>query len=118
MQCMGALSTSYNNTPKKASPRDDAAARAGEKPIEYINTHSTSMPVGDLAELGVIKRLFERKGYQPSVGSTKSLSGHALGAAGVHETIYTILMIVIGHGIGGKHIPAKMARLAESQSLE
>ena len=137
--CMGALSTSFNDTPKKASrafdksrdgfciaggggvvileelehakargakiyaelvgygansdgydmvapsgvggercmelAMDDAAARAGEKPIEYINTHGTSTPVGDLAELGAIKRLFERKGYQPLVRSTKSLSG-------------------------------------------
>merc|ERR1711966_334353 len=61
----------------------DADSHAGEKPIEYINTHGTSTPVGDLAELGAIKRLFDRKGYQPQVGSTKSLSGHALGAAGV-----------------------------------
>ena len=71
----------------------DAAARAGEKLIEYINTHGTSTPAGDLAELGAIKRLFERKGDQPLVRSTKSLSGHALGAAGVHKTIYTILMM-------------------------
>lgn len=71
----------------------EADRRAGEKPVEYINTHGTSTPVGDLAELGGIKRLFDRKGYAPSVGSTKSLSGHALGAAGVHETIYTLLMM-------------------------
>jgi 3-oxoacyl-[acyl-carrier-protein] synthase-1 len=68
---------------------DDAAACAGDKPIEYINTHGTSTPVGDIAELGTIKRLLDRRGYQP----TKSLSGHALGAAGIHETIYTILMM-------------------------
>lgn len=71
---------------------DDAKGN-GEHPIDYINTHGTSTPVGDLAELGAIKRLFSEKGYQPNVGSTKSLSGHALGAAGVHETIYTILMM-------------------------
>merc|ERR1711966_481300 len=50
-------------------------------------------PVGDIAELGAIKRLFEKKDYKPNVGSTKSLSGHALGAAGVHEAIYSILML-------------------------
>jgi len=72
---------------------DDAARTAGDKNVDYINTHGTSTPVGDLAELGGIKRLFDRKGYQPNVGSTKSLSGHALGAAGVHEAIYTILMM-------------------------
>lgn len=71
----------------------EAGRRAGDRPVEYINTHGTSTPVGDLAELGAIKRLFDRLGYQPHVGSTKSLSGHALGAAGVHETIYTILMM-------------------------
>jgi 3-oxoacyl-[acyl-carrier-protein] synthase I len=65
----------------------------GEKPVEYINTHGTSTPVGDVMELGAIKTLFTEKGYQPQVGSTKSLSGHALGAAGVHEAIYTLLMM-------------------------
>lgn len=71
----------------------NAAQNADDKPIEYINTHGTSTPVGDVMELGAIKNLFTEKGYQPNVGSTKSLSGHALGAAGVHEAIYTILMM-------------------------
>merc|ERR1719378_2008203 len=64
----------------------------GEKKVEYVNTHGTSTPVGDVKELGAIKRVFDAKGYQPFVGSTKSLSGHALGAAGVHEAIYSLLM--------------------------
>jgi 3-oxoacyl-(acyl-carrier-protein) synthase len=72
---------------------EDAERNAGDLPIDYINTHGTSTPVGDVAELGAIKRLFDRKGYQPNVGSTKSLSGHSLGAAGVQEAIYTILMM-------------------------
>lgn len=72
---------------------EDAARNAADIPVDYINTHGTSTPVGDVAELGAIKRLFTEKGYQPYVGSTKSLSGHALGAAGVHEAIYTILMM-------------------------
>lgn len=72
---------------------DEANRNAGEKEVEYINTHGTSTPVGDVMELGAIKTLFTEKGYQPNVGSTKSLSGHSLGAAGVHETIYTILMM-------------------------
>jgi len=71
----------------------DAARHSDDKPVEYINTHGTSTPVGDVMELGAIKTLFTEKGYQPNVGSTKSLSGHALGAAGVHEAIYTILMM-------------------------
>jgi len=64
----------------------------GEKKIDYVNTHGTSTPVGDVQELGAVKRVFEPLGYQPFVGSTKSLSGHALGAAGVHEAIYSLLM--------------------------
>lgn len=71
----------------------NAELNGGSKPVEYINTHGTSTPVGDVMELGAINRLFTEKGYQPYVGSTKSLSGHALGAAGVHEAIYTILMM-------------------------
>lgn len=71
----------------------NAEDNAGQKPVDYINTHGTSTPVGDVMELGAIKRLFSEKGYQPNVGSTKSLSGHSLGAAGVHEAIYTILMM-------------------------
>merc|ERR1719293_255668 len=65
----------------------------GEKQVDYINTHGTSTPVGDVMEIGAIQNVFTEKGYKPWVGSTKSLSGHALGAAGVHETIYSILMM-------------------------
>jgi 3-oxoacyl-(acyl-carrier-protein) synthase len=72
---------------------DDANKNGGKKPVEYVNTHGTSTPVGDPQELGGIKTVFTEEGYQPMVGSTKSLSGHALGAAGVHEAIYTILMM-------------------------
>lgn len=66
---------------------------AGEKQVDYVNTHGTSTPIGDVQELGAVKRVFEEKGYQPYVGSTKSMSGHALGAAGVHEAIYSLLMM-------------------------
>lgn len=65
----------------------------GDKPVDYVNTHGTSTPVGDVQELGAVKRVFDAEGYQPFVGSTKSLSGHALGAAGVHEAIYSLLMV-------------------------
>jgi len=71
---------------------DMANTVGGEKQIDYINTHGTSTPVGDVKELGAIKNVFIEYGYQPFVGSTKSLSGHALGAAGVHEAIYALLM--------------------------
>lgn len=62
----------------------NAAQNSDDKPVDYINTHGTSTPVGDVMEIGAIKELFTKKGYQPYVGSTKSLSGHALGAAGVY----------------------------------
>ncbi len=60
-------------------------------PIDYINAHGTSTQVGDLAELGAVKKAFGNK--IPLVGSTKSLSGHSLGAAGVQEAIYCLLMM-------------------------
>jgi len=72
---------------------ENAKDNGGDKPVEYVNTHGTSTPVGDPQELGAIKKVFTDVGYQPNVGSTKSLSGHALGAAGVHEAIYTLLMM-------------------------
>mmetsp|Transcript_35373 Transcript_35373/g.80502 ORF Transcript_35373/g.80502 Transcript_35373/m.80502 type:complete len:485 (+) Transcript_35373:104-1558(+) len=65
----------------------------GQRPVDYVNTHGTSTPVGDLAELGAIRRKWETAGYRPKVGSTKSLSGHSLGAAGVQEAIYSLLMM-------------------------
>jgi len=71
---------------------DMANQIGGERQIDYINTHGTSTPVGDIQELAAVKRVFAEQGYQPFVGSTKSLSGHALGAAGVHEAIYSLLM--------------------------
>lgn len=60
--------------------------------VDYINAHGTSTPVGDLAELGAIKKVFTEDNM-PWVGSTKSLSGHSLGAAGVQEAIYSLLMM-------------------------
>ena len=71
------------------------------EPIDYINTHGTSTPAGDIVELEAIKKAFDsspssnRAGQTriPYISSTKSLTGHALGAAGVHESIYSILMM-------------------------
>ena len=60
--------------------------------IDYINAHGTSTPVGDVKELQAIKKVFSNSGL-PLIGSTKSLSGHALGAAGVNESIYSLLML-------------------------
>jgi 3-oxoacyl-[acyl-carrier-protein] synthase-1 len=63
--------------------------------IDYINTHGTSTPVGDVKELEAIREVFGDNGLKndPPIASTKSLSGHALGAAGVNEAIYTLLMM-------------------------
>ncbi|MBI2383398.1 MAG: beta-ketoacyl-ACP synthase I [Gammaproteobacteria bacterium] len=60
-------------------------------PVDYINAHGTSTPVGDIAELRAIREVFGEGA--PPISSTKSLSGHSLGAAGVHEAIYSLLMM-------------------------
>ncbi|MBV6273682.1 beta-ketoacyl-ACP synthase I [Alcaligenaceae bacterium CGII-47] len=70
------------------------ALRDVRSPVDYINTHGTSTPVGDLKELEAIREVFAEG--KPAVASTKSLSGHALGAAGVNEAIYTLLMMQHG----------------------
>ena len=62
-----------------------------DKDIDYINAHGTSTPVGDIAELNAIKTVFGNK--SPIIGSTKSMTGHSLGAAGAQEAIYSILMM-------------------------
>ena len=62
-----------------------------DTPIDYINAHGTSTPVGDVAELKAVKAVFGAN--TPPIGSTKSLSGHSLGAAGVQEAIYCLLMM-------------------------
>lgn len=59
--------------------------------IDYINSHGTSTPVGDLAELKAVKATFGDK--IPAISSTKSLTGHSLGATGVQEAIYSLLMM-------------------------
>ena len=59
--------------------------------IGYINTHGTSTPVGDVKELGAIQELFGDN--SPAISATKAMTGHALGAAGVHEAIYSTLML-------------------------
>jgi 3-oxoacyl-[acyl-carrier-protein] synthase-1 len=80
------------------APSGEGAARcmrqalAGtEGPVDYINAHGTSTPVGDVAELKAIREVFGDD--LPAIGSTKSLSGHSLGAAGVQEAIYCLLMM-------------------------
>jgi 3-oxoacyl-[acyl-carrier-protein] synthase-1 len=60
--------------------------------IDYINAHGTSTPAGDIQELKAVRQAYEGRDHIPVVGSTKSLSGHSLGAAGVQEAIYSLLM--------------------------
>ena len=60
--------------------------------IDYINTHGTSTPVGDITELRAVKEAFGDNSI-PKISSTKSLTGHPLGAASVHEAIYCLIMM-------------------------
>jgi len=60
-------------------------------PVDYINPHATSTPVGDIPEINAIRTVFGAR--TPPISATKSLTGHSQGAAGAHEAIYTLLMI-------------------------
>ncbi len=69
---------------------------AGMKPtdIDYINTHGTSTPIGDGAEVKAITQVFGEHAYALNIGATKSMTGHCLGAAGVIEAIASIMAVV------------------------
>lgn len=93
----GATSDGYD----MVAPSGEGAVRCMKQtiatmkgPIDYINTHGTSTPVGDGQELKAIKEVFGDK--MPAFSSTKSLTGHSLGATGVQEAIYTLLMMKHG----------------------
>lgn len=90
----GATSDGYD----MVAPSGEGAIRCMQQametvdgPIDYVNTHGTSTPVGDVKELEAIISVFKDK--IPFISATKSLSGHALGAAGVHEAIYSLIMM-------------------------
>jgi 3-oxoacyl-[acyl-carrier-protein] synthase-1 len=90
----GATSDGYD----MVAPSGEGAARCMRQaianidaPIDYINSHGTSTPVGDLAELNAVKEVFGDN--TPRISSTKSLAGHSLGATGVQEAIFTLLMM-------------------------
>ena len=75
---------------------------SGLKSVDYLNAHGTSTPAGDPIELNAIKSVF--KDDIPIVSSTKSLTGHTLGAAGVQECIYSILMMNGNFIAGNKNL--------------
>ncbi len=62
-------------------------------PIDYINPHATSTPVGDVKEIEAIREVFGVGDKCPPISATKSLTGHSQGATGVHEAIYSLLML-------------------------
>jgi len=65
-------------------------------PIDYINPHATSTPIGDLKEIEAIRAVFGNEEKCPPIAATKSLTGHAQGATSVHEAIYSLLMMQSG----------------------
>lgn len=69
-----------------------ALATIGDRKVNYINAHGTSTPAGDVTEVEAVRRVFG-EGSTPPISSTKSLTGHSLGATGVHEAIYSLLMM-------------------------
>ncbi len=69
-----------------------AMSNLNGRKVDYINAHGTSTPAGDTVEIEAIRQLFEPSEF-PNLSSTKSLTGHSLGATGVHEAIYSLIML-------------------------
>lgn len=79
-----------------------ALGMTGKEKVDYINAHGTSTPAGDITELKAIENVFGTD--LPLISSTKSLSGHSLGAAGVHESIFCLIMMKEGFATGSANI--------------
>ncbi len=77
---------------------ENALRDAGMKPedIDYVNLHGTSTPVGDVSEAKAIRKVFGDHAYKMSLSSTKSMTGHLLGAAGAIEALLTVKAITDG----------------------
>ena len=80
-----------------------ALSTVGE-PIDYINPHAISTPAGDGPEIAAIRKVFGGADKSPPISATKSLTGHSLGATGVHEAIYSLLMMNNGFICESAHI--------------
>jgi 3-oxoacyl-[acyl-carrier-protein] synthase I len=101
----GATSDGYD----MVAPSGEGAARCMRQAmatvkgdIDYINPHGTSTPVGDAKEIEAVREVFGNK--IPPISSTKSLTGHSLGATGVQEAIYSMLMMQNGFLCESAHI--------------
>lgn len=70
---------------------DDAGLKTSD--IDYINTHGTSTPVGDVSEIKAIVKLFGEDAYKLNISSTKSMTGHLLGATGAMEAMFSIMAV-------------------------
>jgi 3-oxoacyl-[acyl-carrier-protein] synthase-1 len=90
------------------APSGEGAARCmrlanpNGRSIDYLNPHGTGTPVGDVKEMDAVRSVFGDKA--PLISSTKSLTGHSLGAAGAQEAIYSLLMLNNGFACESAHI--------------